>query len=246
MNTNLVFFFKTNLILAASKNRRIKISIYNNQPFIIFLKKSETNESGKVIYSFLKNFTNSNSKFKNFKKKQFPLFFFFFNKFLTNFLEFFFNKHILINVKKGSNKFLLRQVSSRKFFYKFFKKNLGVSKRLLGIIYYGLLLKDSTIISNFIKQVVEKLNIKLHKKFFSSLKKLIYDLYKPIFSYLGLLGLLVSIKGKLGVSGSAKKRRYFFHFGQHSITNKTIRFDANHTQIWTFTGTLGFTFLLFF
>lgn len=108
---------------------------------------------------------------------------------------------------------------------------MGVSKQIVSILYYSFLLKDSSILVTFVRRVLEKINIKLHKKFFSGLKKIIKDVYKPIFHHLGLLGLFFNIKGKIGVSGNAKKRRYFFYFGKHSLTTRTVRVDLKFSQI---------------
>jgi hypothetical protein len=173
-------------------------------------------------------------------------FFLFLNRFLLTFLEFFIKSKLILNIKKGSNKLLLKQVSSRKFFLKYFKKNLKITKQILGILYYSLLLKDSSIFVNFFKKILEKSNVKLHKKIFLGLKKILKDFFKPMFGFFGVMGLFFNMKGKIGVSGNAKKRRYYFYYGQHSITNRTVRFDIKHTPVWTFTGSLGFTFLIFF
>jgi len=56
-------------------------------------------------------------------------------------------------------------------------------------------------------------------------------MFKPIFIFLGVLGVFFNIKGKIGVSGSAKKRRYFFYFGKHSITSRNIKMDLNFVPI---------------
>jgi hypothetical protein len=157
--------------------------------------------------------------------------FFFLNRFLLNFLENFLQKKLVFNLKKGSNNIILKQVGSRKFFFKYFKKNLKVSRRVVGILYYALLLKDSSIFVNFCSSVFEKSNIKLHKKILLGFKKLLKDVFKPIFNYLGVLGLFLNIKGKLGVSGSAKKRRYFFSYGKHSLTTRAVRFDSKLASV---------------
>jgi len=134
----------------------------------------------------------------------------FLSKFLLIFLEKLFCTTILLNLKKGSNSLVLKKVNSRKFFYKYFRKFLQIDKRIIGILYYSLLLKDASILTSFLKTTLELLNIKLHKKVLYGLKKLIRDLFKPVFVLLNVKGLYFNIKGKLGVSGNAKKRRYFF------------------------------------
>lgn len=215
----------------------LMVDTYNSS---IVLKKN------KVKKSFLRKSITTFKVHKFTKKVKKVNFFFFLNKFLLIFLEFFLKSKIIFNLKKGSNKLILKQVSYRKFFLKYFKKNLKVTKQILGIIYYSLILKDSSIFVNFFKKILEKLNVKLHKKIFWGLKKLIKDFFKPMFGFLGVLGLFFNVKGKIGVSGNAKKRRYFFYYGKHSITNRTIKVDLKYTPVWTFTGSLGLTFLIFF
>ena len=181
-----------------------------------------------------------------FKYKNSNVGFFFISRFIISFLEFFFKSSIVFNLKKGTNKLILKQISFRKFSTKYFKKNLKTTKQILGVLYYSLLLKDSTIFLNFFKKIFEQLNIKLHKKLLLGLRKLIKDFFKPIFFFIGVSGVFFNVKGKIGVSGSAKKRRYFFYFGRHSITNRELKMDLKFIPIWTFTGTLGVTFLIFF
>ena len=172
--------------------------------------------------------------------------FFFLNRFIISFLEFFFKSSVLFNIRKGTNKLALKKISLRKFSLKYFKRHLKIRKQIIGIIYYSLLLKDSSIFVNFFRKILERLNIKLHKKTLLGLRKLIKDLFRPVFYFLGVGGVFFNIKGKLGVSGNAKKRRYFFFFGRHSITSRSLKVDLKFTPVWTFTGALGFTFLIFF
>jgi hypothetical protein len=187
-------------------------------------------------------------QFNQIKFRQYKLIrvFFFINRFLLIFLENFFKYKFVFNFKKGSNRLVLKYVSYRKFTTLYFKKYLNVRKQILGVLYYSFLLKDTSIFVNFFKKILEKSNIKNHKKIFLGLKKLILGLYKPIFNYLGLLGLFFNIKGKIGVSGNAKKRRYFFYVGEHSLTTRKIKIDFKFTPVWTYTGVLGFSFYLFF
>ena len=154
-----------------------------------------------------------------------------FSTFLLNFLEFFFKNNIIFNIKKGSNKILIKQVGFRKFYFKYFKRNLKTSRQIVGVLYYTLLLKDSSMFVNFFRKILESINIKLHKKLFSGLKKLFKDVFKPIFNFLGVLGVFFNIRGKIGVSGSAKKRRYFFYFGKHSLTSRYMKTDVKFVPI---------------
>jgi hypothetical protein len=188
---------------------------------LVFLKKSLT--SIKMVFCIKRK-----NKLIGFTKRRF---FFYISRFLISFLEFFFKNNILFNIKKGSNRLLLKQVGFRRFYFKYFKKNLKTSRQIIGVLYYTFLLKDASIFVNFFKKILEKLNIKLHKKLFRGLKKLIKDLFKPIFNLIGVLGIFFNIKGKIGVSGSAKKRRYFFYFGRHSLTSRSVKTDLKFLPI---------------
>lgn len=167
-------------------------------------------------------------------------------KFLWIFLEKLFCAPIFLNLKKGSNAIVLKKISRRWFHFRFFKKFLKIDRRIIGILYYSLLLKDSSIFTNFLKTSFESSSIKNHKKILHGLKKLFRDLFKPVFNLLGVKGLFLNIKGKLGVTGNAKKRRFFFYMGLHSLTARSLKMDCKFTTISTPTGVLGVHFTIFF
>ena len=259
MKINLIFLLKLNQLKQELKTKRVLSSSLskNTHDNIVFLPNVlplpldsflEIKQLKKKIIS--KIFLKSSITVLNFKKsfflKTFKNHFFFLNRFIVSFLEFFFKTSIIFNLKKGTNKLVLKQISFRKFSVKYFKKNLKTSKQIIGVIYYSLLLKDSSIFINFFKKILENLNIKLHKKLFLGFRKLLKDFFKPIFLFLGVSGIFFNVKGKIGVSGSAKKRRYYFYFGQHSITSRNLKMDLKFSPVWTFTGTIGLTFLIFF
>lgn len=235
MNINILFFVK---IFKLNKSIYKVVSTLPHQLDITPINILETHilkvsQKNKLKSSFLKK-SMMIFKFKGLKTFKFikgANFFFLINSFVVLFLENFFKSNVIFHLKKGSNKLLLKQISFRKFTIKYFKRNLKTSKQIIGIIYYTLLLKDSRMFVNFFKKILEKINIKLHKKLFLGLKKLLKDVFKPIFVFLGVLGVFFNIKGKIGVSGSAKKRRYFFYFGKHSITTRNIKMDLNFTPI---------------
>ena len=202
---------------------------YNLQPNTLYYNFVDKNQLV-LKKKFLKK-SITNIKLNKLLKKGKNFNFFFLNRFLLNFLEFFFKSNFLLNLKKGTNKLILKQISSRKFYIKYFKKHLKITKQILGVIYYSLLLKDATIFVNFLRKVLEKANIKTHKKIFLGLKKLLKDIFKPLFPYLGVSGIFFNIKGKIGVSGNAKKRRYYFYYGKHSITNRRMKVDIKHTPV---------------
>jgi hypothetical protein len=195
-------------------------------------KKFLSRNKCKLSSGFLKKsivLLQPTSKLRKLKNK--TSMFFFLNRFIVSFLEFFFKSSIVFNLRKGTNKLALKKISLRKFFFKYFKRYLKIRKQIIGIVYYSLLLKDSSLFVNFFRKILERLNIKSHKKVLLGFRKLIKDLFKPVFYFLGVSGIFFNIKGKLGVSGNAKKRRYFFFFGRHSITSRSLKVNIKFIPI---------------
>ena len=243
MNKNILFFLKVSKL---KLDTLFKFKADFLEKPIVFKRKflsSKKNTLSKKFFKKLVNLFRPKKISINLKKK---FFFFFINKFLLNFIEFLFKSSILFNLKKGSNKILLKQMSFRKFSFKYFKKWLKTSKQIIGILYYSFLLKDASMFTNFFKKIFEKLDIKMHKKLIRGLKKLIKDLFRPVFNFLGVIGVFFNLKGKIGVSGSAKKRRSYFYLGKHSITTRDFKMDLKFLPVWTFTGSMGFSFYIFF
>ena len=140
---------------------KLSLLLFFKKTNIISFKQIQINTFFLIKYNLLnkKNLFKKNSLKKKFKKNFFLKFlkkkqksFFFFNKFIQYFLENFFKKKIIFNLKKGSCKLMLKQLGNFYFFGKFFKKNLKVSKQIIGILYYSILLKDSFIFLNFFKK----------------------------------------------------------------------------------------------
>ena len=237
MKINLIFLLKVFKIkqLLLNKNDSIRDLILSpviKTPMLCnFLLKGKGYKITSISKVFLKNSITLFKFKKSFRLKSLTNNPIFLNRFVISFLEFFFKSSILFNLKKGSNKLILKQVSFRKFSVKYFKKNLKTTKQIIGVLYYSLLLKDASIFLNFFKKILENLNIKLHKKLFLGLRKLLKDFFKPIFVYIGVSGIFFNVKGKIGVSGSAKKRRYFFYFGRHSITSRNLKMDLKFLPI---------------
>jgi hypothetical protein len=245
LNKKLIFFLK--FIKLKSKLEFFKKSNFVdltpmylkhiNTPTLILYQIKQTNilqkntTLKKTTQNFLKNLTNLFFTLRTFKTKYKTGFLFFINTFFLKFLESLFKSCLVFNLKKGTNKLVLKQVSFRKFSSKYFKKNLKTTKQILGVLYYSLLLKDSSIFINFFKKIIEQLNIKLHKKLLLGLRKLIKDFFLPLFSFLGVSGVFLNVKGKIGVSGSAKKRRYYFYFGRHSITTQSLKMDCKFVHV---------------
>ena len=214
-----IFLFKTNFNL--KQKETISLNLFFFKKKIFFLKK-------KIKQFFKKkSFLIKLSQRKDFKKKNF----FFLNRFLIYFLEFFFKKKIYLNITKFTKIPKFNKLNKQQLFVKNLKKKLKFNKKITIILYYSLLLKDSYLFASFFKKILEKINIKKHKKILKKLFKLIKTCFYPYFNLFGIQGVFINIAGKIGVSGNAKKRRFFFFFGRHSLSTKTLKYSFTRTPI---------------
>jgi hypothetical protein len=91
-----------------------------------------------------------------------------------------------------------------------------------------------------------RIPFKLHKKLLSIFRFIITRYGSELFYYSNVKGFFFDIRGKVGVSGNAKKRHFSFYSGKYSKTTKNSKFDYQHDIIRTFTGALGVTFVLYY
>ena len=151
--------------------------------------------------------------------------------------------------KKTTNRFIikfykqLRSIKSPLKINKNLKNNFN--RNIIYTIFYCLVLKDTYLLVNFLKKVLESMHLKQHKKFFLYLRKIFYTV-KYFFIFLGVRGVFFNVKGKISVTGNAKKRRFFFKFRESSLTKKTLKIENTFTEVRTVTGVLGLVFFLFF
>jgi ribosomal protein S3 len=93
---------------------------------------------------------------------------------------------------------------------------------------------------------MEKINLRKHKKFLNLLKLVLTRYYNFFFLHSNVLGVFFDIRGKLGVTGSAKKRHMKLSTGTYSSTTKKNKISFDQTIVRTSTGVLGVTFCIFF
>ena len=93
---------------------------------------------------------------------------------------------------------------------------------------------------------MEKIYLKNHKKILNLLKLVLTRYYNFFFLKFSVLGIYFDIRGKLGVTGNAKKRHFMINTGTYSSTKKTMKINYNQSIIRTSTGVLGVAFCLFF
>jgi len=89
-----------------------------------------------------------------------------------------------------------------------------------------------------------RLKLKKHKKFIKFFKKTLYKNESFFLVANKVKGFKFDIRGKVGVSGNAKKRHTSFYFGNTSFSTKKLRLDYSQGLVYTDTGVLGVTMIL--
>jgi len=186
--------------------------------------------------------SGKNHYYKHFYQNNLYFIRFFIVKYLSLFLE---DKKFYLNLQKNNI-----DIIEKNFFYKVLlkkTKRLGFLKEIkfkvksfINLILVSLYNKDLTLLKNVIKNILEKLHFKKHKRFLYNLKVLLKSIIYIFFYKFKCLGLYIKIKGKIGVGGNSKKRKYIFKLGSFSFTKKSQKLSYIKDSIRTYSGVLGF------
>jgi hypothetical protein len=235
-NTNQKDVFKQKISPFYTHNNKQVISTNNYLPLDYIITCSQTNQ--KKINNTVLYYSRIGS-LKSLKYKNFFIFF------LLNFLEKFTHKKLWLRLC-GEDFFSLDHKKRIDFFV---SKHFGVYRRFTRLIAIRELLEIITIMSTtrdlqiflyFIKQCFEKNHFKKHKKILSILFDVIKK-NKTLFYENGVKGFFFDIRGKVGVSGNAKKRHLSFSLGKINTTSQNIRSYWQQINVWTPTGQMGIT-----
>ncbi len=245
------FFFNIFNLFSTSFNSLInyKINLYNNI-YISLLKKNKKILKNHI--NFLK-IDSINNKFLKKKKTKNNLLLNFFNNYFFIFLNFFLKKKIFFSIKKLNylvinfkNNKIIKNMSKKLKKYYNFAGGYFFFKEFLDILWLSFLLKDGKLFLNWFSFFMEKIYLKNHKKFLNLLKLILTRYYNFFFIFFNILGVFFDIRGKLGVTGNAKKRHFKINTGTYSSTRKNLKINFNQTIVRTSTGVLGVTFCIFF
>lgn len=211
-------------------------SNYNFLSFLYFYKNCITKTNKSLSLQSLNNFNNL----------------FYFKYFILNFIDSFLNnKKLYISFKKNSvlinevdfiYNILLKKVK----FLTYLKEINFKNKLLLNMVIYVLISKDVTLFKNTIKYILENLHFKKHRRFLYSIKVLFKFLSLYLFRKFNCLGVVLKIKGKIGVGGNLKKRKFILKTGSFSFTKKSQKIQYIKDSIRTYSGVLGFEFFIAF
>lgn len=172
----------------------------------------------------------------------------FFIFFLVNFLENMLQKKMWIRINSKDpigifwKSYITAFLKKHNYLFKKFNKLISV-RELLEILWIVFKTHDLTILLTFLKKKIENAHFKKHKKilsiFFDVLRKNEY-----LFKVLKIKGFFFDIRGKVGVSGNAKKRHSSFSIGKITTTSQNLGSYFQQMNIWTPTGQMGVTCII--
>jgi len=93
---------------------------------------------------------------------------------------------------------------------------------------------------------MKRISFKRHKKFLKFLKLVFLKFFSKTLKFFKCYGFLFKLKGKIGVAGNAKKRKFFFSKKRYSFTRKNTKITFYKMPLTTHTGALGVKFLISF
>ena len=121
------------------------------------------------------------------------------------------------------------------------KKNFSF-KQIFHIITLSLCFKDTTLFMNWFTKTLTKLKYRFVKIFLYFLKSSLLNFFLPkIGKPNGVTGFIFDIRGKVGVTGDAKKRHTKISWGNPSYTTKNSKFSLKQGLVHTHTGVMGVT-----
>lgn len=143
----------------------------------------------------------------------------------NNVLEFIFSKNRSLQLKVGRGFFLLE---------------------MLEVLYFTFKFKDLTFLMKWFVKTMYRVSFKNHKKLLSVFKQIVINYSDILVHNNNVSGFFFDIRGKVGVTGDAKKRSFFFNVGKYSKTTKNSKFNYQFNTVRTDTGALGITMVLYY
>ena len=132
--------------------------------------------------------------------------------------------------------------------YKYFSGAIGKGfflNETLEVLWITFLFKDVDFFMYWFSKTMNRIYFKKQKKFLYFLKLILTRSFCPAyFNILKFKGFVFDIRGKVGVSGNAKKRHVFINWGLSSYTKKDLKLKLSQGLVNTHTGVMGVTFII--
>lgn len=229
------FNYFTNFTTSFTKATYLNFYLYYNNVYPLFLLPA-------TVGKFLKK------KKETILDEELSLFF---RHHLGGFLESFTHKKIFIKIitrLKINNEILsiIKQIAQT---HTAFQKSVGRGfflEEMIFIMWQAFYQKDIDFLTVWFQRTMKKIEFNKHKIFLKVFKFILLKYSFFFCSTTHILGFRFDIRGKIGVTGNAKKRNLAFRFGSNGFSKKQHRLELKQGLVSTETGILGLTFILAF
>lgn len=106
--------------------------------------------------------------------------------------------------------------------------------------------KNAPLLTAWLTRFMERIDARMHRKFLRFLSVFFRRVHESASPHITHTGIKFIIKGKIGVSGSAKKRTQHIAYGTRSLSRKNHRISFCQGLVRTPTGVLGLKCFLFY
>lgn len=132
------------------------------------------------------------------------------------------------------------------FLHRFPYLNIVNPHEFFFYIYYSFKWMDFKWSFQLLQKCLNKLLVFKHKMFLLFFFKYILRDFVPLFKRFGIRGFFISVRGKIGVAGNARKRRIFLNINETSRFNLNFRLYSYKNIFNTIAGALGFQLWVFY
>ncbi len=247
------FFFKNFFFTRQSNNASFSTIFYNSYLYNSFFELNRINYNGSILTNYtphiLIDLFLQKKIFSKLTVNFVPNFYRYVYYSVANSLEYLLKKKLFLKIfsKSTSNTTTIEHIDL------IFFKNRSIQSRIgrgfflhemLDILYTSFFYKDLNFLIKWFVKTMNRISFLNHKKFISSFKQIILNNSDFFIKNNNIDGFFFDIRGKLGVTGDAKKRHFSFYVGDFSKTTKKYKFDYQFDIVRTYTGALGITMYL--
>ena len=197
------------------------------------------------LSGFLKKFV-----FRRLRSQTAPVFFKFISLCVVPHLEMWCQQRIGVRIIptpkfRGSVKKSLAAIFNKR---RYFQAKVGRGfflNEMLEILYLTFSKKDLNFLKRWFLLTMERIQFIKHKKFLSVFKNIVTKFSDYFLAKNNVKGFFLDVRGKVGVTGDAKKRNFYISVGKRSKTTKNSKYDYQSGVVRTTTGQLGITMIMY-
>nr|YP_011027888.1 ribosomal protein S3 [Euplotes vannus]UPM52098.1 ribosomal protein S3 [Euplotes vannus] len=176
----------------------------------------------------------------------------YFSAYINRFFEYFLGTRVgtIVNFEilarvSSLDFFLLESIKSRLHAMNSAFSTIFFINEFIDLLYMALKLRNFSHLISYINRLLKSLVIWDHKRFLVFFFSAFREQFLPFFPSLGITGLQIIIRGKVGVGGNSRKRSMALRLGVTSRTHTFINTHTLNTWLNTTTGALGLRIFLY-